>query len=169
MTSKPRRSARRHAKVENFSIAGVAGRFGPVSLIVYADDFLSAAKAVSKGARFAPARTFLACRTLELALKAFLSLKGCSLENLAGGKFGHDLEGLAAEAEKRDLHMLIKMEERQRFEITRASTYYFDKVLEYPALMEAVGGYPGFPDANVLIDAAEALVSVLREPCRNCD
>jgi hypothetical protein len=175
MTKKPRKSARRHAKIENLSIAGASGRFGPVGLILYADHFLSAAKTADNapppqlGGLFVPARLFLACRTLELALKAFLSLKKCSLEELAGGVYGHDLESLMVEAEKRGLQALFKFEDRQQAEIVRASTYYFEKVFEYPALMEAVHGYPKLPDASLLIDAAEALVSALREPCRYCD
>jgi hypothetical protein len=104
---------------------------------------------------FAPARLFLACRTLELALKAFLSIKGCTMEQLTSGPFGHNLESLLAEVEKRDLQSVFKMQEHHRFEITRASTYYFEKVLEYPALMEAVFGYPNLPNANILIEVAE--------------
>jgi hypothetical protein len=84
-------------------------RFGPVGLIVYADHFLAAAKSTHApvtAPAFPLVRTFLVCHALELALKAFLSLKGCSMEQLAGGPFGHNLESLVAEVEKRDIHVL---------------------------------------------------------------
>ncbi len=84
---------------------------------------------------------------------------------LKGGQYGHGLKNLIEEAEKLDLQSLVKLEDRQRAEIIRASTYYFEKVLEYPALMEAVHAYPKFPDASLLITAAETLISGIREPC----
>lgn len=163
------KSARQHAKVENFSIGGVSGRFGPVGLMVYADHFLSAGKTSAADERFIPARLFLTCRAAELALKAFLSLKGCSLLQLAGGPFGHDLDALLVEAEKRDLHTLVKLEPEARAEICRASIYYSEKVFEYPALSEAMYGYPELPNATMLFDAVETLVTSLREPCLTFD
>jgi hypothetical protein len=45
MATPPRKSARRHAKVESYSIAGLTSRFGPVGLIVYAEHYLSAVSA----------------------------------------------------------------------------------------------------------------------------
>jgi len=157
---------KKHSKIENLSILGATARMGPVSLHMYAADFLSAARAAAPPeVPFAPARTYLVCRVLELALKAFLSLKGRSLEQLAGGAFGHDLESLLAEAERHGLSTLVHLEKLQLAEIRRASTYYAEKVFEYPALGEAVFGYPKNPDTNLLLGAAEALVAALREPC----
>jgi hypothetical protein len=106
---------------------------------------------------------------LELALKAFLSLKRCSLTQLARGPFGHDLDGLVVEAEKRDLHALVKLETLARAEVIRASTNYFEKVFEYPAVSEAIYAYPELPDAAILFSAAETLIAGLREPCLTCD
>ena len=62
--------------VESISIAGATARMAPLGLQIYAADFLAAAKAVpSPVVPFAPARMYLACHAVELALKAFLSLK----------------------------------------------------------------------------------------------
>jgi hypothetical protein len=105
------------------------------------------------------------CRALELGFKAFLALKGCSLEQMAGGPFGHNLEGVLVEAESRDLDSFVKLDERQRNEIARSSSYYRGKVLEYPALAEAVGAYPGMPNASLLIEAATILIAAIDEPC----
>ena len=166
---KPLKGSRRHAAVESLSMFGASTRMGPMGLYLYAENFLSAAKSVQApvtAPRFPMARTFLVCRSLELALKAFLSLKGISLLELTGGEYGHDLKGLIEQTEKRDLDTFVKLGDDQRAEIIRASTYYFEKVFEYPALMEALRGNPGLPSADVLIGAAEALVSALQEPCR---
>jgi len=57
------------------------------------------------------------------------------------------------------------LDEHQTFQIRRASNYYSGKVFEYPAIGEAVSAYSGNPDTNTLIEVAEKLVDVLREPC----
>ena len=59
----------------------------------------------------------------------------------------------------------MKLEEDEKLQILRASDYYSSKVFEYPALGEALQAFHGHPDTNILIDAAEKLVSALQEPC----
>jgi hypothetical protein len=54
MDKKQTKTAREHAKIETLEMFGQKIRMGPVSLIVYAKDFLAAAKAVPDG-RFTPA------------------------------------------------------------------------------------------------------------------
>jgi len=54
----------------------------------------------------------------------------------------------------------------QRAEVTKAATYYGGKVFEYPAIGEALGGYPGLPRLEVLLEAANALVESLARSCR---
>ena len=163
--------------VENISIFGLNARMAPLGLQMYAADFLAAAKAIQQpnvppylacqppNVPFAPARPYLACHALELALKAFLSLKEYSLDELADSKFRHNLVNLLDEAERNGLREFVKLEEDETFQIRRASNYYSEKVFEYPAIGEAPLGYFGSPDTNILINAAEALVGVLREPC----
>jgi hypothetical protein len=157
--------------VEDISILDASARMAPIGLQLYAADFLSAAKAAPPPdiPPFAPARTYLVCHALELALKAFLSLKGRSLKRLAGVKFRHDLESLLTKAEQNGLPTLVTLEEHHKFQIRRASSYYADKVFEYPAVFEAMRCYPEYPDTAVLISAAEILIPVLREPCLNAD
>jgi hypothetical protein len=141
---------------------------GPLGLNFFARYFLRAAISTQlpeKGPPFA--RTFLACRALELALKAFLSLKGSTLVELAGGQYGHDLQNLIEEAEKRDLRACVQLTNEQRTEIIKASEYYSEKVLEYPSLTEALSRYSKMPNPDILIGAAEALVEQLQEPCLN--
>jgi hypothetical protein len=167
---RPRSKAKQNAAVENLSIAGVTGRFGPIGLIIYARHYLYAANTVrmpeqEPKTHFTPVQTFLVCRALELGLKAYLSLKGTSLLTLAGGPYAHNLESLLLEAENQDLESIINFPLDQREQIVRASSYYAAKVFEYPALPEAVYAYPLWPTTSVLLDAAEALISALEPPC----
>jgi hypothetical protein len=160
--------AKKHSQIENVSVFGATARMGPLGLHMYAADFLSVAvAAATPQVPFAPARTYLACRALELVLKAFLSLKGQPLEQLAGGEYGHDLEKLLAAAVQQGLLDLVVIEERALIEIRRASKYYSEKVFEYPALGEAVFGYPHNPDIEPLLEAAKAMVVALEVPCLN--
>jgi hypothetical protein len=162
--------AKKHAQIENLSVFGTATRMGPLGLHMYAADFLSVAiAAATPQVPFAPARTYLVCRALELVLKAFLSLKGQPLERLAGGEYGHDLEKLLAAAVQQGLLDLVVVEERQLIEIRRASKYYAEKVFEYPALGEALFGYPHNPDIEPLLEAAKAMVVALEVPCRDAN
>jgi hypothetical protein len=170
MTKEPRKSAsRRHAEVEGVTIFGTTVRLAPYGLIVFAEYYLLAARAVQapeKAPDFPLVRTFLACHAVELALKAFLAMKGASLVELLGGPYGHNLKNLIEEAEKRDLQAFIKLDDGQRAEIIKASEYYSEKVLEYPSLIEAVFGQPNkMPNADVLIGVVDTMVSVLHEPC----
>ena len=161
MGKKSPTSARKHAAVENLEIAGM--RFGP-TIILIAEDFLSAAKALDGRARWTPARTFLACRAVELSLKAFLTLQGITLETLTGGRYSHDLESLLWEADKQGLGSSVNLDTEMRAEIVRASPYYAEKVFEYPALVEAAA-YPKWPETDRLIAAGEVLVTTLRPQC----
>ena len=157
--------------IEDIVVFGLRARMAPVGLQHYAADFLSVAKAVPPpNVPFAPARPYLICHALELALKAFLSLRGrLSLEQLSDRKFGHNLQRLLAEAERHGLNELIDVTENQKSQIERASIYYSSKCFEYPAVGEALCAYPKMPDATVLEDTAEALITALREPCLHAD
>jgi HEPN domain-containing protein len=176
MTKKRRKSksskSARHAEVEHVDLFGTTARLGPYGLIQFANQYLSAAKnievpEIARG--FSVVRTFLACRAVELALKAFLALKGRSLVELMGPPYRHDLKNLVEEAEKRNLQSLVKLDDRQRAEIIRASDYYAEKVLEYPSLKEAISGYPKMPNTDTLIVVVDALIRALQEPCLNAE
>jgi hypothetical protein len=157
---------KQHQKIESISLGPWTIYTSPSSLWVYARHYLQAAQRAPKG-KFAPARIYLACHSMELSLKAFLSLKGFSLEDLAGGAFSHNLEKILAEAESRDLLSIVDLTDAELTEISLASNYYAEKVFEYPATDEAIFAYPKYPKApDLLVDAAEKLVLGLRDPCR---
>ena len=114
---------------------------------------------------FTPARFFLPCRVIELALKAFLSRKQKSLVELAQSEFGHDLDRILDKAEQHGLSGVVELGKQQRDVIRRASAYYREKVFEYPALDEAIHSYPKLPDCTRLLDTAERLVAGLEPYC----
>lgn len=157
----------RPTHIENISIAGSVTRMAPVGLIKYAQWFLQAAKeiSVSSETQFMPARTYLVCHSLELALKAFLSLNGYELIKLSGGAFGHNLENILAEAQKLKIDSAACLTSIHKAEIYKASQYYSEKIFEYPALWEAIQAYPSRPDTSILIEAAEVLVSSIFDRC----
>jgi hypothetical protein len=161
--------AKRHAQIENMSLLGTHIRMGPVGLWVYASSFLQAAKALEPGTESPrwPAGFYLVCHALELLLKAFLSIKGRTLPELAD-HFQHDLQALVKEATAAGLRDLVELDPKQLGEIERASRYYSEKVFEYPALAVVSGlhpDYPKLPDFDVLVRAADGLAEVLRQPC----
>jgi HEPN domain-containing protein len=162
-----RSKSRKHTQAEYFELFGLKSHMSPVGLIVFAEKYLNAAKTTQSdpnGRGFDPARLFLAARSIELALKAFLSLKGLTLDQMAEGAFGHNLQRLLEEAKAKGLAGLVKLANLES-EIIRASSGYSEKAYEYPSLLEAIKGYPSFADASRLIDAAETLIGALREPC----
>ncbi len=85
---------------------------------------------------------------------------------LADGSLGHDLEALLAAAQDKGLSGLIKLTDEQAEEIRKANAYYVGKVFQYPALFEAVRGYPALPALALLTGAASVLVEALHKPCR---
>jgi hypothetical protein len=153
--------ARRQAEIEDLVLLGTHVRMGPLGLYVYAADFLGAAKK-APDARFSPARTFLVCRSIELALKGFLSVNGFRLKELSGGAFGHNLVNVLEEAERQGITSVVALGAKQTDEIRRASIYYGEKIFEYPALGEAVSGLPQNPDTDLLIEVSEKLIRWLQ-------
>lgn len=167
MKKSTKKKTARHAEVEILDMFGLKVRFGPVGLIVMAEKYLFAAKtmAATPQEKWSPVEKFLACRSIELSLKAFLSMKGRRLVELAGGVFGHDLQNLLNEANGDGLAAIVDLTDDERAAIEFAHRYYLEKVFEYPALSEAVRAYPGDPVLQPLLGAAERLVAKLAKPC----
>ena len=158
-------------RYEGFSILGANAR-PTLAFHSYAADFLAAAKSAplrpppNPYLVFAPARPYLVCHALELALKAFLSLKGEYGVGELADLFRHDLKKLVEEAEQQGLRELVTWwGDEQAAQIVHASIYYSSKVFEYPALGEMRRAYRDMPDTDILIDVAEKLIIALKEPC----
>jgi hypothetical protein len=140
---------------------------GPVGLWVYANAYLKAAAAVpAPEAPYEPVRYYLACHSIELSLKAYLSLHGATMLELAENAFGHNLDAILTVAENKGLRSYVRFSGEQRAEIYKAATYYAGKVFEYPAMGEACVGYPNLPQLEILLRVATQLVDSLAQPCK---
>ena len=160
-------AAKRFAEIEQISIAGISERMGPLGLHMFAESYLSAAQAIPKPkVPFEPVRPYLVCHAIELALKAFLSLRSSAMVELADAPFGHNLDSLLTKALEGDLTQLAAFTDAHRKAIRLATIYYAGKVFEYPAVGEALCAYPQMPPIEVLFEAAARLVKALRQPCR---
>ena len=163
--------AHQHSTLEFLEFLGAPTAIGPPFLHIYAADYLVAARAANEtdASRFKPARYFLVCQSIELSLKAYLSLRGRKMVTMAQGAMGHHLDRLLADALDEGLSDLVQLTGDDLDEIRRASDYYGSKVFQYPALGEAVRGYPTLPSIDELLRAAAALVDGLHESCRRGD
>ena len=160
-------TARKFAQIEKISIMGITERMGPLGLHIYAKAYLDGACALPPpSAPFAPVYSFLVCRSIELGLKAFLSLKGSAMLELADGSYGHNLEAILQKAEVKQLSKYVKLTLKHKAEIRKASLYYSGKVFEYPAIGEALSGYPGMPKIDILVEVAALLVDSLAQQCQ---
>jgi len=62
---------------------------------------------------------------------------------------------------------MVPLTAEERAAIAFAQRYYHEKIFEYPAIAEAVQGYPGDPPtSNFLISAADRLVIELKQLCK---
>jgi hypothetical protein len=139
---------------------------GPLWLHTYAERFLNAARALPPGSvPFEPVRPYLVCHSIELGLKAFLSLQGSAMLALSEGPYAHNLEAILQKADEKGLRASVSLAPRQRSAIRHANTYYSGKVFEYPAIGEALSGYPNMPSLETLLEAASSLVESLRQQC----
>ena len=149
---------------------GVTSRMGPVGLWVYADAYIRAGLALpAQEVPYEQVRYYLACHSIELSLKAFLSLHGATMLELSENAFGHNLEAIAVAADTKGLKSQIPLTDSHREEIRKAAQYYVGKVFEYPAVGEALSGYPDLPKLDVLFAAAELLAATLAQPCQDAE
>lgn len=167
MSKLERKKVAKHAQTEKLDLFGSKISYGPAGLILMAEKFLFAAKAMAAMPQqnWSPVEKFLTCRSIELSLKAFLALRGRLLTELAGGVFGHDLQNLLLQADAEGLSAIVDLTVDDRTAIEMAYRYYLDKVFEYPALNEAIRAYPGDPALDPLLNTASRLVANLLQPC----
>jgi hypothetical protein len=155
-----------HTRIE---VPALTVNFSPFGLIFTAKKFLEAARTVipqesQAEGKWHPVGKYLACHSVELSLKAFLTLNGEKMDSLKK-RFSHRIAQLLGETEKHNLQALVKLTDDEIAEIRRAEKYYAGKVFEYPAISEIGRAYPGDPNTSHLLSAAEKLVDGLYYPC----
>jgi hypothetical protein len=159
---------REYAEIESFEICGLKIPTGPLSLWRYAKWYCTAAALLSapEGRSFEPVRYYLACHSIELSLKAYLSLHGMSLVHMMGKRLSHSLDAILSDAESKGLTSVVELSPQHRAQIKIAAKYYGGKLFEYPVAAEALLAYPSLPDIGVLREAARVLVDSLAQPCK---
>lgn len=138
---------------------------------LHADDFLAAARAYKPVARKASfVAQFLCCQSIELSLKAFLSLKGMSRKNLKR-KFGHNLIRLLKRARKEGIESLVVINGNDESIVKTANAWYDvagEKRLQYFSVVDAMRAFKDAPELAPLEDLAARLQSTqLREAVQN--
>lgn len=158
------RNSKKNASIENISIFGIKENISALALFVYAESFLKSANSVTKIKTFDPSRYYLVCHSIELYLKAFLSLDGNTMISMAD-EHGHNLDKLIVKSLENKLEKTANLNKSHTDEIKKASDYYSGKVFEYPAVGEAIKSYPNIPNIDVLFEACEILSKSLKSKC----
>ena len=144
----------------------VRARLGPEGYRVFAEEFLVAAKHLvsRRKERPSPVAFFLLCKSVELALKAYLLGCRVSTKKLKAGYLGHDIERLLTEAEAFGLSDWVSLTQEQKMAIIHARAYYTERVFDYFQAKVMIAPF-GFPNAGHLEAAASGLLSQLASFC----
>ena len=134
---------------------------------VCAEDFLAAEKLYAPTARkgsYVP--QFLCCQSIELSLKAFLSLKGATRKGLRTD-FGHNLVKLYDEAVAKGIGAFVTLQPGDRDVVAAANSAYDSragKKLQYFDVYDALTAFKSLPELAGLEDLANRLqAKALRE------
>jgi len=142
----------------------VTVRLSPLGFQMWATQFLQAARAVEETGSFSPVRYFLACRSIELALKAYLLARGHSPMSLKNS-MGHDLCKALAKAQDESLADVVALTDAESEVVKSANSLYRSKRFEYFEVLDAVRGFPNRPDMVLLLHVAERLALGVHRTC----
>ena len=137
----------------------------PLGFHRYAGEFLRAAKDFPTNETFSPVPYYLICRSIELALKAFLLARGVSKRELKLRSLGHDLEKVLEKAVSMGLDEIVSISFQHNEELKKANSYYLSKGFEYFEVISAVTGYRNLPNLTVLSEFATLLGTNLKQVC----
>jgi hypothetical protein len=127
-----------------------------------ADDFVTAGDRVASAERdrASPTPFYLYAHGIELALKAYLILRGFDDGGLR--KVGHDLEAALAEAQANRLSEGLALAPEGELAIRMINPYYEGKELEY-----LVTGFKRYPTLGALARCARTLIQRLHPLIRS--
>jgi hypothetical protein len=139
--------------------------FSPFGFISYSEDFYEACCSHVTPRPFSPAKYYMACRSIELSLKAFLLLKGVTRHQLKKKPLQHDLHEILKRCKELGISSLVSMCSSQELHIEALNKWYARKGFEYFEL-ENLGGTP-LPSITEVQELANLLIEGLKEPCKN--
>ncbi len=139
----------------------MTGTLSPINLAQHGREFLDAARRerAAAGRHISLPAYFLAGRAIELALKAFLVLKGQPVPHLR--KLSHDLGAIVEDAQSQGLETVFTPSPEQIGAIQLLNPYYQSKDLEYPTT-----GFKSYPDFQWLESFAQGLIDSMAKPLR---
>src|SRR5215510_8907517 len=132
--------------------------FSPFGFISYSEDFYEACCSYVTRRPFSPAKYYMACRSIELSLKAFLLLKGVTRDELKS--LGHDLDKILRRCKKLEISSLVCISASQELYIEALNKWYARKGFEYFELAN-LGGTT-LPDITEVQQLAHLLIEGLK-------
>ncbi|NLD47027.1 MAG: hypothetical protein GX660_07485 [Clostridiaceae bacterium] len=149
-------------KVEPVSIL-----ISPMGFLHYASEFLGAAQKIKTDSNFSPVPYYLVCRSIELALKAYLLAKNPYYKKILPKKneLGHNLENILEKTISEGLDKIISISPKDKEELRKANYYYSKKGFEYFELPMALEGKSKLPDIETLSGFASILTKNLKPIC----
>lgn len=141
--------------------AGVTSRLRLAALCAYAKDFLSAARSAQPlRGTCGPARLYLLCQALDLALTAYLVAHGDDAVDDAPETV-NDLEALWSDAKSYGLDDLVHLTPTVRTNLRKAASYYSAGATQRPALAEILSGSTGAPEFDPLLRTVTTVVTTV--------
>ena len=126
-------------------------------------EFLDASLLLSaKSARFSFVAAFLACRSIELGLKAYLLARGDTLEDVK--EIQHDLNKGLTESFARGIDVVVQLTSDERDLILSVNNDYMGHNFAYFDLQSAVVA-PKNPDLHLLPTIARKLLNGVERGC----
>ena len=138
-------------------------RISPVGFFGRAEEFHDASVLLSeKTGRFSFVAAFLSCRSIELALKAYLLARGDSLNQVKN--LGHDLHETMIESYARGIDVVVDLTAAERDLILAINDDYMDHNYAYFDLYSALSA-PKNPDLHLLPTVARKLLDGVKQGC----
>lgn len=135
----------------------------PLGFWTHANDFLDASLLLSeKRGRTTFVSAFLACRAIELGLKAFLLATGDRVSSVKGAR--HNIIKALAESDARGLQVVVELSEREREVLESVNNQYTNNKLAYYDLFASVAE-PRNPDLDFLQGIARRLIGGIERGC----
>lgn len=136
----------------------------PVGFWGYAEDYYSASLLWKSNKKYSPVPYFLVCRSIELAIKAFLLAKGENTSDLKHSKkYGHDLIKILERAMQLSLSNFIVTSEKEKTEIEKANEFYKQDKKRFEYFAIEIIFTQDLPDLNVLSTYCQNLLVSIRE------
>ena len=139
----------------------------PFGFITYSEDFYDACCSHETERPFSPAKYYMACRSIELSLKAFLLIKGVTRKDLMKRSLGHDLHKIVKKCKELSIHNIVNISQEQEDIIEALNKWYARKGFEYFEIENLTSDHRALPEINVVKQLAKSLIDSLSEPCRD--